>query len=624
MPNQKLGDLSRRQYKTLIELPARRGIIADRRGKELAVTIPSYSVYADPKEIENPKIFAKVLAKKLGLSAATMYQKIKNRERRFVWLIRNMNKEFIDELTHLKLRGLAVVEESARVYPNENLLSQVMGFVGREGEGLEGLELQYDSKLKGESRKIKIERDARGRPLLVEGRIFTDVPAGFDINLTIDHELQYMLERELNQAIKLHEADSALGIILDAQTSEILAMGNAPGFDPNHPLDFNRDVWRNRNVTDAFEPGSTIKSLLIAGALDDGVIKPNTKYYCEKGRFKIGSKIIHEADVHHSFENLTVSEILGHSSNIGSAKIALQLGDKHVRSIFERFGIGRKVGVALPGESSGILRQLPWRDHLLANISFGHGMTATPLQIATAYAAIANGGFLKTPSIIRAAINQETGEHLELPKIIGKRVLSAESATTMRIMLNAATSATGTGALARVNGFPVAGKTGTAQKIIVGQGYGKNQYISSFAGFIPANDPRFVIYVALDNPKQKYYGSEVAAPLFSRIAGFTVQKSGLPPILISEKNVIKQNLKLKQKAANEKSIDTIRAIAKVMSAEEQNKTPDFTGLTLREVYSRLRGTPIEIDVHGQGVVSLSVPTPGQSLPENKKIQLYFQ
>lgn len=624
LPSERLGELRTRQYKTLIELPARRGLIVDRVGKEFAVTIPAYSLFADPKEVESPKKFAKIIGKKLGMSPNYIYSKIKNREKRFVWLSRRLKKEFVDSIKSLKLKGLGVVEETERVYPNERLLSQVLGFVGREGQGLEGIELKYDAKLKGESRKIKIERDARGRPLLVDGRIFTDIPAGYDLTLTVDHELQYRLERELALAVQEQNADGAVGVVLDAQTSEILAIGNAPTFDPNRAQYFSPEVLRNRVITDAFEPGSTIKTIVMAGALREGTLKPNKKYFCENGKFKVGRYFINEADEHHSFGSITATEILTHSSNIGTAKIALELGEKRVRQILSDFGIGSRLGVDLPGEFGGILQALPWRDHLLANISFGHGMTATPLQIAAAYAAIANGGVLRSPFIVKRAMNQETGEQLDYTAKEIRRVLSFEQAATMRLMLNAATSNSGTGAAAQVPGFPVAGKTGTAQKNVEGQGYVKGQYISSFAGFIPAGDPKYVIYVAIDNPRNKYYGSEVAAPLFSKVAGYAVRRGGLSPILISEKSIVKKSQPKTQARVREESINKIREMAKILTDEEHNRTPDFTGLTLREVYSRVRGTPLKVDIRGQGVVSLTYPPPGEELPADKTIKLYFK
>ncbi len=624
LPNSRLADLEKRQYRGVVELPARRGLITDRRGKEIAVTVPSHSVFADPSEIERPKALSKLLARRLGLSAPSVYEKIRKSEKRFVWLKRHISKDVADEIKGLKIRGIGSIEESLRVYPNEKLLSQSIGFVGEDGSGLEGLELKYDSVLKGQSRKIKIERDARGRPLLEDGRVFTDVPAGYDIQLTIDADLQFQLEQDLSEAVTKHLAESAIGVILDAQTSEVLAIANAPTFDPNRRHDSAPDTTRNRVITDAYEPGSTIKAILIAGAIHEDTTKPNKKYFCENGEFKVDNRVIHEADAHHKFGWLTTTEILMHSSNIGATKIGFELGDNRVRKIFSDFGFGDKVGIDLPGESRGVLQPTPWRNHLLSNISFGHGLTVTPLQIASAYAAMANGGVLRSPFIVKSMTNQELGEHKEFTGKEIRRVLTPEQSATMRLMLNAATSETGTGSAARVPGFPVAGKTGTAQKIQVGKGYAKGQYISSFAGFIPANDPKYVIYVAIDNPRYQYYGGDVAAPLFSRIASYAVRQAGLAPVLLTEKSVVHETKVDKEADVRNKSIAKIREMARVLNEDDRNVTPDFSGLTLREVLGRVRGTPIHVDTSGRGVVSLTFPPAGQPLPPNKTVRVYLQ
>ncbi len=624
LPDSRLAELQKRTYRTLVELQPRRGTIYDRSGKELAVTIPTYSMFVDPKIVKAPRQLARSLAKKMGWSPLFIMDKIRPRgkatDRRFVWLKRGMNKGEADSIKKLKLEGIGFIEESRRVYPNENLLSQVMGFVGGENKGLEGLELKYDSVLKGDSVKVRVERDARGRPLLVEGRLFSEQPSGADLQLTIDSELQFVLEKHLEEAVNTHLADSAIGIVLDAQTSEVLAMGYAPTFDGNRPRDFDMDFLRNRSVTDAFEPGSTMKTLIIAGGLRMGLIKPNTKFYCEEGKYKVGPYFIREADAKHAFGNLTVTEILSHSSNIGTTKIAQAMGEENVYRTIQDFGLGERTGVDLPGEARGILKAPPWRAHLLANISFGHGVAATPLQIASAYAAIANGGLLKRPFIVKAS-QVEGEDKVEHEAQVIRRVLSQDQAAIMRMMLQQATSEKSTGAPARVAGFPVGGKTGTAQKVLAGGGYGKDQYFSSFVGFIPAHDPKYVIYVAIDNPRNKYYGTETAAPLFARVAGYAIRKSGLSPVIISEKNMVQDKT---EKVVQEEAITQIRNMASAMTMHEQNKVPNLKGLSLREVYDRVRGTDIRIRVSGRGMVKSSYPNAGDELPRSKNVQVWLE
>jgi cell division protein FtsI (penicillin-binding protein 3) len=602
-PHDRLAALQKRQYNSTIELFPKRGLIRDRNGVELAVSIPAYGVFADPKIIENKKAFAIAVSKVLRISPANVLRKIKDSNKRFVWLGRKIGREKIDRLGKLKLTGLGTIEEPERVYPNGGVLSQVLGFVGQDGQGLEGLELQFDQSLRGKIKKVRVERDARGRPLVMDGRLFLDRPQGADLDLTIDHEIQYHLERELYRGLVENEADSAYGVVLDAKTSGIVAMASVPNFDLNRPDEVLPEFRRNRPVTDAFEPGSVVKSFIVAGALQSGLVKANTRFNCENGKFKIGKRVIREADRHHIYQDLSVTEILAKSSNIGVAKIALQMGPEKVQKVLTDFGLGAKTNIDLPGESRGVMQKLPWAEHLTANISFGHGVMATPLQIAAAYAAIANEGVLRRPSILKSQQGQ-----------VVRQVISPEVASMLRLMLMTAASPSGTGAAAMVAGFPVAGKTATAQKADGKNGYSKNEYISSFAGFVPANDPKYVVYVVVDNPRKKYYGSEVAAPIFSRVGSLAVRNAGLVPTVLSKRDLIPKTDKAQ--VAHHKSIKNIQAMASVLLAEDANLMPDFRGLTVREVMDRIRGTRLDVRIDGQGVVTNTSPAPGETLPAN--------
>lgn len=634
VPDARLQSLRKRQFETNVTLSARRGDVLDRNGHELAVSMTTYSLFADPKIISEPRKITRLLARELKVSPRLIAAKLKNRKRRFVWIRRHVGKPVRDAISKHRIRGLGFVEESKRIYPNEKLLAHVLGFVGREEQGLEGLELHYNDHLQAVKKQVSLRRDARGRPLIVNGRIFAQVPDGADVQLTIDRDLQYALERELNAAVDRHEADSAVGVILDATTSEVLAMASSPAFDPNQALQFPLSVRRNRPVTDSFEPGSTMKTFVIAGALSDNLVRPNTRIDCEGGEFRIGRRKIREADSRHRFDTLTVSQILALSSNVGTTKIALRMGGSRVEEILRLFGFGEKSGIDLPGEAKGILRPLPWRDHLLANISFGHGMTATPLQIANAYAAIANGGELKRPYLVRSIHDHETGEVIESrPKVL-RRVLSAEAAAKMRLMLTGVTSDGGTGLNARVPGFPVAGKTGTAQKVNPdGRGYLRGGYISSFVGFIPANQPKFVIYVAVDHPRKEYYGSAVAAPVFSRVAQDAVRRAGLAPVLISAEALMSpeagdhQSQETKTMAKRDRSTVRIqdRPTGRIGSAvlPIDDTVPEFRGLTLREVMTRVRGSGLRVEIRGKGFVTHTVPASGERLSDNKALKVYL-
>ncbi len=626
LPNEKLQSLQNRQFQTVVTLQARRGAIVDRNGRDLAMSSTAYSLYADPKILEKKKQLARSLAKELGVSVESIYSKIKDSSKRFVWIQRLMEEDKANTIKSWNVRGLSFVEEWRRVYPNENLLAHSLGFLGSEGQGLEGLERAFDSDLKGNSKKVSVRRDARGRPLIADGLLFTENPDGNELKLTIDSDIQYNLENELAQAVSTFEADSAVGVILDAQTSAVVAMASVPTFDVNKAMKIAPEVRRDKVATDAFEPGSTLKTFVIATALREGLVAPNTKFFCENGSFKVGDKIIREAEAKEVFGNLTVSEILAVSSNIGTTKIAFKMGSESLRQGLLDFGFGNRLGVDLPGEARGSVLPLPWRQHLLSNISFGHGIAVTPLQIANAYAAIANGGVLNVPYLVQAIRDGETGEVKEVKSKPIRRVLTAEQASQMRLMLTGVTSPGGTGVNARVNGFYVAGKTGTAQKVNPnGRGYLKGAYISSFAGFIPSNNPKFVLYVALDHPKKAFYGAQVAAPIFSRVASYIVRKEGLAPVLLAENNSLKDKKRtIKLDSEKSRGLSSVTEGDIVSASLDLGVVPDVTNMTLREVLRRFSGKEINIKFRGQGVVSGIEPPAGAPLPSNKELTVILR
>ncbi len=539
VPDTRLENLQKRQFETVVTLNPRRGDVLDRNGHELAVSAPSYSIFVDPKILEEPKRTVRALAKILNETPHSIEEKIRNHKKRFVWIDRGLKREVRDQVAALKVRGIGFVEESKRIYPNERLLANVLGYVGQDGKGLEGLEMKFNETLEAAKKRVSVRRDARGRPLIVNGQLFNQVPDGSDVVLTIDREVQFILEQELAQAVVKHEADAAVGVVLDAQTSEVVAMASAPSFDPNHPEKFPAAFKRNRVVQDSFEPGSTMKTFVLAGAIHKGLITPDTKVDCEGGVIHIGKHTIHEADAKHQFHLITTTQILQYSSNTGMTKVAFKVGQDAVRDSYRMFGFGERTGIDLPGEAKGIMQPFPWRDHLLANISFGHGLTATPLQIANAYAVIANGGFLRKPYIVKEIRDHENSETTATQAKTLSRVLTIDDVAKMRKMLLAVTTKEGTGYNARVAGYPVAGKTGTAQKVNPnGRGYLKGGFVSSFAGFIPANNPKYVIYIAIDHPRKDHFGGSVAAPVFSRVASFAVRRAGIAPSLGPEDSAL--------------------------------------------------------------------------------------
>jgi cell division protein FtsI (penicillin-binding protein 3) len=355
-----------------------------------------------------------------------------------------------------------------------------------------------------------------------------------------------------------------------------------------------------------------MKSFVIAAGLKQKILQPNTKYFCENGLMKIGDRTIREAETSHSFGNLTVTEILAKSSNIGTTKIAFQLGAENLRKVYQDFGFGERTFIDFPGETKGILHSLPWNPHLLSNISFGHGITASPIQIANAYAALVNGGFLNKPYLVESVKDPETSESKHFTPELLRKVLADQESKQMRMMLSSVTAEGGTGQAARVKGFIVGGKTGTAQKVSPNKrGYMPGAYISSFVGFIPANDPRFVIYVAIDHPKKAFYGSTVAAPLFARLAGFAARREGLPPseLLLS---------------SSSRSRKISSSIDKVDSSTSSSVMPSILNLPLREALHILQPLNKPLEVKGSGRVSDLWPQPGQNLDGIEKIIIQLE
>ena len=612
-PDQRLISAKKRNFEAVIKLKPRRGIIYDRHGRELAITVAAQSLFADPFLIENPELVSKKLSQLLKTPYNVIYKKVRNKHRRFVWLKRHVSEKEFNTIQSWKMKGLSFLEEPKRVYPNGSLLSQTLGFVGHEGHGLEGIEFSYNKVLSGEEKKVLVRKDAMGRPLFsdVDADLITLQTNGADIYLTIDSDLQFFFEKELKKVVNKYSAKSALGIIMVPQTGEILAMAHFPVFNLNQTFKSDPALFRNRCITDSFEPGSTLKPFIISTALEKDIL-PSTRYDGLKGELSVEGHVIREAESSHQFEDMTLREILTYSSNVGAAQVALDLEDEFLYKNLKEFNFGSKLGISFPGESAGILNKTPWKKLQLATIGFGHAISVTPLQMVTAYAAIANGGLIRKPYLVQSVYYKESGKREVFEPKVLSRAITPEQAKMISVMLISAVSEEGTGAKAQVKGFLTAGKTGTAQVVDpVAGGYLKEKYISSFAGFIPANDPKFVIYIVVNQPQEKFYGSTVAAPVFSNVAEYAVRQSGLSPVLISEKNLLQ-----KKKKQENKQKKVVRDIS-----SEEGKTPNFIGLSLRRSYQKARAANIRLKVKGYGQVVKTIPAPLSSLPENRTVQL---
>lgn len=517
---------AQRQYYHKVVLPPKRGAIYDRRGRELAVSIKVPSLYALPPRVKDPETLARRLAPILGVA----YQRLRGllrADRSFVWLKRHLSPHQEKEVMALRLKGVGTLPETRRFYPHGELAAALLGFVGVDSQGLEGIELAYDHWLKAPPEVIVLERDALGRWIYLPSR--GDETAGpCELRLSIDLTVQYILERELKAGIIETEAKGAVGVILDPWSGEVLAMASLPSFNPNLFYRYPRERWRNRAVGALFEPGSLLKVFLVAAALEEGLVRPEDLFFCEGGRYRVGRVVIHDAKPHRW---LTVEGILKHSSNIGAAKMAEVLGPYRYYQYLRAFGFGGQTGVGLPGEERGILRSpKAWTKVDLMTMAFGQGMAATPLQLATAFSAIANGGMLLRPYVVKEVLDRRGHVVRSFGPEVRRRVISPATCREVLSMMKKVVSPEGTGSRARLQGYTVAGKTGTSQKFDPSAGcYSKEQFVASFVGFLPAEHPRAVVLIIVDEPKKTTHGGTAAAPIFCRVAGELVRYWGIPP-----------------------------------------------------------------------------------------------
>lgn len=513
-----------RHYK----LAADRGTIYDRRGEVLALSTDMDTVFATPYQVKNKRRAAKKIAAILGESTDTVYERLSQKSG-FVYLGRKIEKDKADKLRALKIEGLGFVKESKRLYPGGSLAAHALGFVGLDNNGLAGLELYYDKYLKGRPGRVISEQDPLDRP--IPGGIYKFVPAtnGSQIVTTLDKEIQYKAEVELKVAIDAYKAKGGSIIVMNPKNGDIYALANYPTFDLNDFTNVQEEeVLRNKAVTDVYEPGSTMKIVTAAGALEERLFSPDSRFTLP-GTISIGGWLIHEAH-QRGTEDFTFSTIVTRSSNIGAVMIGQKLGKERLYEYIERFGLNRPTGIDLPGESQGfVLPPAEWSASSIGNIPFGQGMSATPLGMIQVLGTIANQGRSEQPRLVSLVILPGGKEREIKGKNENQRqVISPETAAKMVKILEEAVD-TGTGQSAKVPGYSVAGKTGTAQKPNIGKPGYSGQFIASFGGFIPARDPELAILVIIDEPQSEIYGGVVAAPVFSKVAEFSVQRLKILP-----------------------------------------------------------------------------------------------
>jgi cell division protein FtsI (penicillin-binding protein 3) len=521
-----LSGLAERQYQKSAELRGKRGTIYDRRRRELALSVDRESVYINPSEfLKSPEALTD-LYRVLELKETTILEKLQS-DRQFIWLKRQLSPEESATVRSLGLKGVGFATESQRFYPKHALAGQVIGFVGTDETGLEGIEHGYESTLAGEAVRVTLDRDARGRSISLRATTLGQLPRGQDLVLTLDERIQFIAERELREQVKRTGARGGVVLVMDPFTGEILALANESVFDPMHFREAAPKIWRERSITDTFEPGSTLKAVLAAAAFEERLVRPDDMVFGEQGSMQVASTSIRD---HEKFGWLTFREVIEKSSNIGAIKIGQRLGKERFYDYLCRFGIGSRTGIDFPGEAPGLLRPPPqWSEVSLASLSIGQEVAVTPLQLATAFSALANGGILVRPYLGNTVL--KGGEVVrETAPVQVRRVISESTARLVTNILQGVV-ARGTGKGAAVDGYSVAGKTGTAQKFDTTLGkYSPQKSIASFVGYLPAERPRATILVSLDEPQgEMAWGGTAAAPVFSAIARQTMRYLRVPP-----------------------------------------------------------------------------------------------
>lgn len=627
-----------------IELLPQRGRILDRNGNELAGSALFDSVSCNPRVLLHVPDGPERLARALGMDGKQLRRTLEAaRTRYFAWVRRTVSREESERVKKLALPGVNLRREPKRIYPRGEIAATVIGHVNVDGKGVEGVEKAFDEALRGVPTRLTGMKDGSGREILIDGLVSRKETAGKDVVLTLDQYISHVTQRALAGAVKKWNAKGGVAIVMDARSSEILAMASAPTYDPGAPGDaVAKGATRNRAITDMLEPGSTMKVFTLAATLDAGKVRPGDMIDCQGGRpLMIGATPIRDL---HPESVITAAEVVQRSSNIGTVKIARQLGKHRLYDSFVRFGFGRRTGVGLGGEVPGLLRPVgKWGEVHFANIAFGQGLAVTPLQMAAGYAAIANGGLMRPPRlglrVVRPGGPDEPVGGADDPR----RVISAETSRSMLTILRGVTGAHGTASQAAVPGYPVAGKTGTAQKVKNGR---YAAWIGSFIGIVPADRPRLVIAVIIDEPEPEHRGGMVAAPAFREIAEASVRYLGIPPseppalangkpapeAVVAAKPALAEDLDDLNEGpgsdqplwAGAEALDEVVPIlgeddageaptpAATVSAEETGMVtvPSFRGMSIAEAIRAAADAGVELDLEGSGVAVTQIPGPG--------------
>jgi cell division protein FtsI (penicillin-binding protein 3) len=638
-----LANRARQQQQNAIETSPQRGELLDRQGRQLARSVQTVSLFLDPDGLDTATLDrnAQQLAQALNLKQADLTKEFREahaEKRRFIWVARRLDADLGAKIVALNLPGVQTRLEPKRYYPNGPLAAHVLGYVGLDGQGLGGVEQSYNAKISGEPGRLFLEKDANGKPY--ESYEIASKP-GQTVVLTIDQTIQYMAEQSLLAAVQRSRAKSGSVIVLDPRSGEILALANAPTFDPNKVAEAKPETRSNWALQNIYEPGSTFKIVAFSAAIENKLARVDDHIDCQMGAITVAGRVIHD---HHPFGSLTIAEALAKSSNVGAIKLGLRVGDEMMYDYIRRFGFGAKTGIELPGETSGILRKVErWQPSSIGSIAIGQEVGVTPVQMVAAFGALANDGMRVAPHLIREVRNAE-GTVVYRAQPEQRRVISAETAIALRGMLEGVTLH-GTAKKAQLDGYSAAGKTGTAQKIDPKtKAYSATKFVGSFVGFAPVSNPQVVIIVVIDEPAGAYHGGDVAAPIFREVAeqilpnlGIMpdIETSSVPELVAQVNDNPERAAKIREEQAQSEqqrqaTMPTVDSnggrggeVVYAVATKKAMLMPDLRGRSVRDVARTCAQLGLQVEARGEGRVLKQNPSAGAEVSTGQLIYVDF-